>query len=64
MNAGLLTLEDYQRSWAADPYEPAYAGVERSVLRSISDDPKYDERFPEHPLSIVRRVLAGLPESL
>ncbi|WP_165073071.1 hypothetical protein [Paludisphaera rhizosphaerae] len=30
--------------------------VRRKPIRSIpSDDPKYDEKFPDHPLSLVRR---------
>ncbi len=61
MNAGKLTLDGYRRSWAQDPYEPAYQGVDRSVLRFMSDDESYDEQFPHHPLSKVRRALAALP---
>jgi hypothetical protein len=64
MNAGKLSIEDYRRSWAHDPYEPAFAGVDRSVLRFMSDDECYDEQFPHHPLSRVRRVLAVLPENI
>ena len=64
MNAGKLTIEDYRNSFAQDPYEPAFGGVERSVLRFMSDDECYDERFPHHPLSRVRRVLAILPENI
>jgi len=60
LNAGKLT--DYERQWAQDPYDPAYHGVDRSVLRFISDDRCYDERFADHPLSRVRRVLALLPD--
>jgi len=64
MKAGELTLESYKRSWAQDPYDPAYHGVERSVLRFLSDDERYDVRFRQHPLSKVRRVLAGIPASV
>src|SRR5271165_5831280 len=60
-DAGKLTIEDYERSWAQDPYDPTYCGVDRSVLRFVSDEECYDARFPEHPLSKVRRVLATLP---
>lgn len=62
LNAGKLT--DCDRQWAEDPYDPAYRGVDRSVLRFISDDQCYDERFPDHPLSRVRRVLALLPNHI
>jgi len=61
INAGKLTLVGYRRLWARDPYEPDYQGVDRSVLRFMSDDEGYDGQFPHHPLSKVRRVLAALP---
>jgi hypothetical protein len=64
MNAGELTIEDYKRSWARDPYQPTYRGVDRSVLRFVSDDESYDKRFPDHPLSMVRKILATLPDSV
>ena len=61
MSAGELTSESYKRRWAQDPYDPAYQGVDKSVLRFLSDDERYDARFPQHPLSKVRRALAGIP---
>jgi len=63
-NAGRMTIEDYERSWATDPYDANYHAVDRSVLRFVSDDEAYDERFPQHPLSKVRRILATLPSSV
>jgi hypothetical protein len=60
-SAGQLTIENYARSWARDPYDPSYREVDQSVLRFVSDDACYDERFPQHPLSKVRRILATLP---
>src|SRR5512133_2458326 len=59
--AGKITVDDFERRWAEDPYEPAYKGVDRSVLRNLADDESYDEKFPWHPLSKVRRLLAALP---
>ena len=64
MKAGKFTVDEYQRSWAQDPYDPDYREVDGSVLRFVSDDVCYDVRFPDHPLSKVRRVLAALPESV
>ncbi len=64
MESGNLSLDEYERSWAQDPYEPEYAEVDRGVLRFVSDDPCYDCRFPDHPLTKVRKVLAALPESV
>lgn len=64
MNSGKLTIDDFKRSWAQDPYDASYCGVDRSVLRFVSDDESYDERFPDHPLSKVRRIVGILPSSL
>jgi hypothetical protein len=61
VKSGRLTLEDYKSSWARDPYDPLYEGVDRSVLRFQSDDACYDRWFPDHPLSKVRRFLSDLP---
>jgi hypothetical protein len=64
MKSGKLTLENYEQCWAQDPYEPAYHGVDRIVLRFMSDDETYDQQFPWHPLSKVRHVLALLPSAV
>ena len=64
MNSGKLTIEEYRSSWARDPYDHDYDGVDRGLLRFLSDDECYDERFPEHPLSKARRVLAAIPGSI
>lgn len=63
-NSGRMTIQDYESSWARDPYDPDYGGVDRSVLRFVSDDECYDGRFPWHPLSKVRRILTALPDSV
>jgi len=60
----LKTIGDYERSWAQDPYDPDYSGVDRSLLRFISDDESYDQQFPQHPLSLVRQVLRDLPKCM
>ena len=57
---GLLTPEMYEESWACDPYDPLYRGLDRSTLRYMSDDATYDPHFPTHPLSKVREVLREL----
>lgn len=64
IEAGHLTLETYEESWARDPYDPDYRGVDRTLLRYLSDDERYDSRFPEHPLSHVRRTLDMLLENV
>jgi hypothetical protein len=60
LSGGEITLESYPTSWAGDPYDPAYDGVDRRTLRYLSDDERYDARFPDHPLSKVRRELRKL----
>ena len=62
VNAGELRMQDFERSWAQDPYDPTYCGVDRRVLRFLSDDKCYDARFPKHPLPKVRHLLATLPD--
>jgi hypothetical protein len=64
LTAGTLTPENYISSWAQDPYDRNYRGVDGSVLRFLSDDECYDQRFPDHPLSRVRRILSILPNSV
>lgn len=62
MSEGKLSHKEYELHWGQDPYEPAYRGVDRSVLRFMSDDESYDQQFPQHPLSKVRRTLATLSD--
>jgi hypothetical protein len=59
---GKLSPDEYELRWGQDPYEPAYRGTDRSVLRFMSDDESYDQQFPQHPLSKVRRMLATLSQ--
>lgn len=60
MKEGKLSPQEYEVRWAQDPYEPAYGGVDRNVLRFLSDDESYDQQFPQHPLSKVRGLLVTL----
>jgi hypothetical protein len=46
------------KGWFQDPYDPNYSGL---ILRSISDDEKYDTLFPQHPLTKVRHWLGDVP---
>ena len=61
LSEGRLTIENYERSFAQDPYDASFGAVDRRVLRFLSDDESYDGQFPHHPLSRVSRVLAALP---
>lgn len=45
--------------WFQDPYDPLFEGL---VLRNPADDPEWDDRFPQHPLSRCRthlQMIAG-----
>jgi tetratricopeptide (TPR) repeat protein len=47
--------------WFWDPYDPDYSG---HVLYSLSDDVRFDELFPDHPLSRIRQTLAAIRRSV
>ena len=49
------------KGWFFDPYDPYFKGP---VLNSLSDDIKYDEMFPDHPLSLLRATLATVRETM
>jgi hypothetical protein len=51
----------YLEGWFTDPYDPKYKGM---VLRSVTDNEKYDEEFPDHPLSRLRSTLKTVRNSL
>jgi hypothetical protein len=46
--------------WVVDSSDPAPP----HVAKSISDDPKYDARLPNHPLSRVRALLSQIDRSI
>jgi hypothetical protein len=60
IEGGQLTPSAYEATWASDPYDPLYRGVDRGTLCYISDAEEYDEQFPDHPLAKVRRELKRL----
>jgi tetratricopeptide (TPR) repeat protein len=40
--------------WSSDPYDPSVSG---ELLMNLSEQRKYDEVFPEHPLSRARKLV-------
>lgn len=62
--SGELNMEKYGELWARDPYDTSYHGVDKSLLRFISDDECYDQEFPNHPLTVVRKTLKQLPTAI
>ena len=53
-------LEKGQEAWSKDPYDVDF---KRGIPMNRSEDPKYDDAFPWHPLSICRQtardIIAG-----
>jgi hypothetical protein len=47
--------------WMKDPYDTARTS---GLARTLADDGKYDERFPDHPLSRARRFLSTVEATL
>ncbi|NEX93459.1 hypothetical protein [Caulobacter sp. 17J65-9] len=55
---GALSADpEHFSDWLSDPYDTAEKGP---LTRNLSEDRKYDEMFPDHPLSRARRTLAEL----
>ena len=49
------------KGWFADPYDMAF---DSAAVLSISDDKKFDEHFPDHPLSRMRAKFPVVIEKL
>ena len=45
--------------WSHDPYDP---GVTEGYLMNASESPDYDDAFPDHPLSLLRGLVAEIAE--
>jgi hypothetical protein len=43
--------------WVKDPYDPQFDNI---ALFNLADHPQYDAKFPDHPLSRVRRKLSHI----
>ncbi len=59
--SGELTVETYEALFSSDPYDPTKSVSEVRLRRFLSDDEKWDEQFPEHPLTRTRLLLHALP---
>jgi hypothetical protein len=49
------------KGWFKDPYDSRFDSI---ALRTLADQEKYDESFPDHPLSRARRKLRSLIETM
>ena len=61
--ASIEDSEDFDpfKGWAKDPYDET---VTTGALMNLSEDEKYDEKFPEHPLSRLRKYLRQIEETI
>ena len=46
--------------WMRDPYDSEYT---RGIRMNLSEFPKYDRMFPNHPLSVLRQFVEDLKEN-
>ena len=53
-------LENPFDGWASDPYDPEYT---EGFLMNISEEPQFDELFPDHPLSKARKLVEYILEN-
>jgi hypothetical protein len=51
---------DSLHGWARDPYDPALT----DGYYNLSEAPEYDSRFPAHPLTQARLVLAHVEQTI
>ena len=64
LRSGEVTLDvekETMPGWMRDPYDPSIVG---GFAWNLSEAEEYDEQFPDHPLSRVRRVLKHLQATL
>ena len=64
MKAKKLTAKNYEKTFGRDPYDDALQHEDPSLRRFLSDDEEWDEDFPDHPLTRMRRLMRELPECL
>ena len=58
---GLVGKTDDLDDWFEDPYDPNYKG---GILMNKSEEEQYDDEFPEHPLSVIRKMLPKIKEGI
>lgn len=63
LNEGVLTLTEdmIAPGWVQDPYDPHYNGPS---LLNMAEAEKYDEMFPDHPLTQTRKILRHIEATI
>jgi len=54
------TVDGYQ-NWSLDPYKPDHKG---QTLMNRSEEAKWDVRFPSHPLTKSRKLMAEIEKGI
>jgi hypothetical protein len=49
------------RGWSSDPYDPSFT---KGVPMNLSEGEEYDAQFPNHPLSVIRKLLREITETI
>lgn len=52
---------EFPKGWMEDPYKPEW---QAPCLRNKADDEIYDEKFPDHPLSRLRKEISQIKGTL
>ena len=56
----IILTENGVTGWSCDPYDPSYT---KGIPMNCSESAEYDELFPLHPLSEVRRFVRSVLEN-
>ena len=49
------------QGWFSDPYDPSFT---KGVPMNLSESEEYDAQFPNHPLSVIRKLLREITETI
>lgn len=49
------------QGWSSDPYDPTFM---KGALMNLSENEQYDAQFPGHPLTIIRKLLREITETI
>lgn len=49
------------QGWSSDPYDPNFT---KGIPMNLSESEEYDAQFPNHPLSVIRKLLSEVTETI
>lgn len=47
--------------WSSDPYDPSFT---KGIPMNLSESEEYDAQFPNHPLTVMRKLLREITETI